>query len=67
MTFPLFYILQGPEQRAEWLTRALSILLILYENKYLDMEIPGTTMYFYRKKEERKKTNPKDLFQVAAV
>lgn len=44
------------------------LLLILYENKYLDMEIPGTIMCFYRKKEERKKEkNPKDLFQVAAV
>lgn len=43
--------------RAEQLRRTLRILLILHENKYLAMEIPGRTMYFYVEKERKKEEN----------
>ena len=59
--FLLSYILQGSNQRAEFLTKTLSILLILYENKYLDMEILERTIYFYAKKKNPQKKKNKEF------
>ena len=67
LLFPLSSVLHGSYQRAEFLIRTLSIFLILYENKYLDMEIPERTIYFNAKKKNLQNRKTKNLSKMAVI